>query len=242
MGRSFNILFLLYVVAAVLSVIARGQDWHGLLYAAKPLMLISLSVWFFLNTRVYGDRFTLLVQAGLFFSLAGDIALLFMYKDEFAFLIGLAMFMVAHLCYLVAFGLNIADAKAPPIGMVLPAVLSALVLGVAYWYSGVLMPRVDEIVAMPVGTYLLVVSLMVVAAAFRWQRTYRRSWLLVLLGALLFMVHDGFLTRDRFINPIENESILISATYAAAQLLIAVGCVWHVRSPTHMRKQEVLKA
>jgi uncharacterized membrane protein YhhN len=241
-GKVYNGLFILYIVAAVISVVARAQGWQSVLFIFKPLMLLSLSLWFYFNTRAFGDRFTLLIQAGLFFSLLGDIALLFMYKDEFAFLIGLAMFMITHLCYTVAFGLNIADAKAPPIGIILPSVLSIVWLGLAYWFSGVLMPRVDEIVAVPVGTYLFIVTMMAVAATYRWQRTFKRSWFLVVIGVLLFLLHDGFLARDRFINPIEHESILISATYATAQMLIAIGCVWHVRSPTHMRKQEVLKA
>ncbi|MCB0812103.1 MAG: lysoplasmalogenase, partial [Flavobacteriales bacterium] len=40
---------------------------------------------------------TLLVQAGLFFSLIGDVFLMLDHLDEFNFLIGLSAFLIAHI-------------------------------------------------------------------------------------------------------------------------------------------------
>ena len=241
-GRGFAGLFYGYILASVLAILSGWQGWWAIHVVSKPAMLILLSVWFFLNSRVYGNRFTLLVQAGLFFSLVGDIALMFTARDEFFFLIGLAMFLIAQLCYMVAFALNISDAKAPWQGMLIPVLCSLPVLAFAYWYSGFLMPRVDSDITPAIWAYLLVISGMFCTAAFRWQRTYKRSWLLVLIGALVFIASDTLLSYDRFISELEHGPLLILSTYAIAQLLIAIGCVWHVRSPTHIRQQEVLNA
>jgi len=204
-------------------------------------MLVSLSIWFFLNTQMYGDRFTLLIQAGLLFSLLGDIAFLFMDVDAFSFLIGMAMFLLGTLCYLIGFVLNIAAAKAPWQGLVVPTILSIALFACWFWFSSLLMPRVDHDIAAAIWIYLFLIACTAVAASFRWQRTFRRSWLLVLLGTLLFAGSNTLLTLDRFVQPMEHAPVFIWGTYAVAQSLIALGCVWHVRSPTHVRKQEILK-
>lgn len=235
-------LFLAYIIVSIVTLLAQWQGLQTLVYIFKPLMLIVLSTWFFLNTRMYGDRFTLLIQAGLFFSLLGDVALMFTEQDEFFFLIGMAMFLIAQLCFFAGFTLNIANAHAPWKGMVLPTLISIGILAFAYWSTGVLMPRVDHDISTGVGFYLLTLCFMSIAAAFRWQRTFKRSWYLVLSGCLLFFAFDGLLAFDRFIDPQEHGELYILATYALAQVLIAMGCVWHVRSPTHVRKQEILNA
>ena len=230
-----------YMLVSILAILSAWQDWWPVHLLTKPAMMVLLSIWFFLNSRVYGNRFTLLIQAGLFFSLIGDVALMFTARDEFFFLIGLAFFLIAQLCYLIAFSLNIADAQAPWQGMLMPLLCCLPVLAFAYWYSGVLMPRVDTDISMAVWAYLFVITSMFCVAAFRWQRTYKRSWYLVLLGALFFIASDALLSYDRFIDPLPHGPLLILSTYAVAQVLIATGCVWHVRSPTHIRQQEVLQ-
>ena len=88
----------LYALAVAGSCIGKMKDWHGLEFACTPLMMIILSSWFFFNSRRVGDRFTLLVQAGLFFSLIGDVALMFVDRDDFNFIVGLGAWLIAALC------------------------------------------------------------------------------------------------------------------------------------------------
>ena len=98
-----------YSAVAIGCLVATSTSIHWLEYVCKPSMMLILSSWFFFNSRRYGDRFTLMIQGGLFFSLIGDIALMFQHMDEFNFMIGLAAFLLAHLCYSIAFLRNISE-------------------------------------------------------------------------------------------------------------------------------------
>ncbi len=57
----------LYALATVGTIVGEVRDMHALVYVCKPLMMVVLSSWFYFNSRRVGDRFTLLVQVGLFF-------------------------------------------------------------------------------------------------------------------------------------------------------------------------------
>src|SRR6185312_7532301 len=86
-----------YALATIGTIVAASTKEQALGYVCKPLMMLVLSSWFFFSSRRVGDRFTLLVQAGLFFSLVGDVALMFDHVDEFYFQIGLGAFLMAQL-------------------------------------------------------------------------------------------------------------------------------------------------
>ncbi|MFM8740122.1 MAG: lysoplasmalogenase family protein, partial [Cytophagales bacterium] len=58
-------------------------------------------------------------------------------------------------------------------------------------------------------------------------QTSDKSFFLVMLGALLFMVSDSLLAVNKFLNPFEFSGIAIMATYCAAQYLIVEGLLQH---------------
>ena len=81
----------------------------------------------------------------------------------------------------------------------------------------------------PVMLYALVLTLMVVSAIFRMELTNRKSFGLVLTGALLFMTSDLLLAINKFFSPIAHASLLIMCTYCVAQVLIVQGILAHHR-------------
>ena len=229
-------IYALVVMGTVLSGLA-GQA--ALEYVCKPLMMVVLSSWFFLNSRRYGDRFTLLVQAGLFFSLIGDIALMFQDVDPFNFIIGLGAFLVAHLCYAMAFISNIAETEGD--GWVLSVAISAGIVLFAVYFGLDLAPVLDDTLVLPVIAYIGVIGFMGVAAAFRHTRTFPRSFWLVMSGALLFMVSDAVLATNRFVRPLPWASAGIIVSYAIAQFLIAYGALVHVLDPDTILRRRALE-
>src|SRR5688500_3399152 len=86
-----------FLLATIGAIVGGSQNIQLLVYICRPLMLIVLSSWFFFNSRRVGDRFTLLIQVGLFFSLVADIALMFQHLDQFNFLIALGAYLIAFL-------------------------------------------------------------------------------------------------------------------------------------------------
>jgi uncharacterized membrane protein YhhN len=186
-----------------------------------------------------GDRFTLLVQAGLFFSLIGDVALMFVDRDDFNFIVGLGAWLIAALCYAIGFAQNIADVD----GMdgLLVSILVAFGIGTGvYFFSWDLMPHLDDGLGIPVISFMIALALMGILAAFRFHRTYPGSFWTVLIGALLLIAAGCMLTTDRFQYPMKWAPVWITCTYAAAQFLIAGGALAHVLDPDNLRRREAL--
>lgn len=231
----------LYLAVALVSAFAAQAGHHRLEMVVKPLMMIILSSWFFFNSRRYGDRFTLMVQAGLFFSLVGDVALMFQHLDEFFFLIGLSAFLLAHICYTIAFIRNISEVGGWD-GLLMGGIVALVVMLYGTWFGWELSERLDRNMLIPVLGYVVAIGLMATLAGFRWMRTFARSFWTVLVGAALFMVSDSLLATNRFIRPLEWSPAVITLTYAAAQFLIAGGCLLHVLDPDSIRKRQALEA
>ena len=150
------------------------------------------------------------VIAGLAWSLGGDIAL--MLPGDY-FVAGLALFLVAHLCYIVAFTRDGWRATPGP----------ALVVG-AYLMlvATLLLPSLGAMRA-PVVVYAAVISLMVWQALERAAALHTPAARLTAFGAVMFIVSDSALGVNRFLMPIPFERWLVMGTYALAQCAIALG-------------------
>ena len=230
----------LYALAAAGTLAGNAYDLHLLTFLCKPVLLIVLSSWFYFSSRRYGDRLTLLVQAGLFFSLIGDVFLMLDHLDEFNFLIGLSAFLIAHICYAMAFFQNAVDMGGPQ-GLFVSVLIAVLLIAYAFFFSYDLVPYLDEALAIPVVAYTVAITLMGIGAGFRWRRTFPRSFWMVFAGALLFIASDSLLAHSRFVRPFAMDGTLVLLTYIVAQFLIAAGCLLHVLDPEEIRRRQALR-
>lgn len=230
-----------YALSVVGLLVAIGTGAHALEYCCRPLMMIILSSWFFFNSRRYGDRFTLLIQVGLFFSLVGDVALMLEHVDEFNFLIGLGALLLAHLCYIMAFINNISVVGGTE-GMVLSSAIALVFAVFALLFSWELVPRLDDGFSLPVLSFVVTYTLVGCLAAFRYMRTFPRSFWAVMVGSLLLICSGTLLLSMRFIVPTEWGHLLVVLTYAIAQPLIAIGALIHVLDPDTIRRRQATEA
>lgn len=76
--------------------------WTDIRYLTKPMIVILLSAYYFFSIKTK-DRLTLILMGALFFSLAGDVSLLFIQKNPNWLIGGLCCFLVAHLFYITFF-------------------------------------------------------------------------------------------------------------------------------------------
>ncbi|MCC6936813.1 MAG: lysoplasmalogenase [Flavobacteriales bacterium] len=229
----------LYALVSIGTIIGEVRGIHGLVYVCKPLMMIVLSSWFYFNSRRVGDRFTLLIQVGLFFSLIGDVALMFQHRDEFNFIIGLGAFLIAQLCYTLAFAHNVSEVPGGQ-GLLVSAVLGGSIIAYGAAFGSILLNVIDETLVVPVGIYAVAITLMGVGAALRFSRTYMPSFVMVFVGALLFIASDSILATSRFVRPVDHATWSVILTYAIAQYLIARGCLRHVLDPEEIRRRAAL--
>jgi uncharacterized membrane protein YhhN len=202
-------------LSAALTIAAsyRGPRGRLLLYICKPLTTILILIVALLPGTFPTDSYARAVGVGLVFALAGDVWLLW---SERYFLPGLASFLCAHVCYIVAFR---SGTQAEGFRWVLLALAAVAAAALMYLWPG-LRGGMRPAVPFYVGTITLMAALAVGRAMSRLP-----GGMAAAAGALLFMLSDGMLAVDRFRRPFRWSRLAVLSTYFAAQWLIALSVV-----------------
>ncbi len=204
------------IVGAILATADPGRGWQWLHWVGKPLttVLILLVAWH--GQPAQSLRYRGWILAGIAASLLGDIFL--MWPGDL-FVSGLLAFLLAHLCFIVAFLGDSRFAARP-----LP-VLACLAFGAAN--LALLWPAIDTSLRLPVIVYVLVLAGMGGQALVRAGTFTRRGDAqagparLAALGALTFMLSDSLLAWDRFNGPLPLASLWVLSSYYLALWWIA---------------------
>jgi uncharacterized membrane protein YhhN len=202
---------ILYLATAITFLIAIRWRPYRFSYLVKIIPIVILMVVAFTQLS---ELPRLLVISALLFSAAGDIALdLRRTGKNSLFVVGLLLFLIAHLFYISAFMVTgvVQEFDALPILIVL------LVLGFAAGLVYYLWPRLGKM-RLPVLLYVVVIFLMVLAATFHAPR----NWLMI-TGAILFAISDGLIAIHKFGRNIPGRDYWVMGTYYLAQLLIVSG-------------------
>jgi uncharacterized membrane protein YhhN len=214
MLRRSTLLWVLPAAAAVVGAML-GGPWLWLHYAGKPLATV-LIFWLAASAQpAVTVRYRRAVLAGMALSLVGDVCLM-LPGDHFV--AGLIAFLLAHVCYIVAFAPG-SSAKARAGGLTLIAAVALVNL------AG-LLPRIDAELKVPVFAYVAVLATMAgVALARAWTPALSdampRSVRFAAAGAVCFVVSDSLLAWDRFAGNIPMSALLVLGTYYIAQWCIA---------------------
>ncbi|MBT8184485.1 MAG: lysoplasmalogenase, partial [Eudoraea sp.] len=161
-------------------------------------------------------RLQLLLCAALIFSLTGDIFLLLPPEVSWYFIGGLLAFLLAHLMYIAAF---FKMKRFRTTRTFLASIFLLFYALVVFKFIGGSLGELYPYVIL----YMLVLLLMVLTAFVRNHKTTTRNYVLVLTGALLFMVSDTILALNKFYQPFAIADIFIMLTYGWAQFLIIYG-------------------
>lgn len=199
---------------AIIGALGDG-GWIWLHWLCKPLATLWLIAWVARMAVPAGRRrYRRWVLGGLCLSLLGDVLLML---PQGLFVPGLAAFLLAHLCYIVAFAPGAVGRRWWP-ALMLVGLLALLNL-VGLW------PHLPVPMQMPVASYVLVIAAMaVLALAAGMRRRSAAGSRLAAAGALLFMASDSWLAWDRFSGPLPLAIVGVLLTYWAAQYLIAASC------------------
>jgi uncharacterized membrane protein YhhN len=213
----YTIIILAFIFAALES-LAVWKGWRKLEFVAKPAVMVCLFIWLYGTAGLQGAL--LWFGIGILFSLAGDIALLFI--DRF-FTLGLVAFLLAHVAYLVGFNVPFPESLgvwafgiAIVVGLSAVRMLRRIVAGVR---------SKQKRLVLPVIVYSTVITLMLLSALLT---LFRPEWksapaYLVSLGAFLFYLSDIILAWNRFVAPIKNSRMLNIGIYHLAQIAIVIG-------------------
>ncbi len=204
------------IEAAALATATSAAGFDELHRVFKPLAMVLAIVTVMQRARAPAGTtpalprgYALLLVAGLAFSLAGDVFLMF----KGFFIPGLVAFLIAHFCYIALFRRDapwFAERRA------LAATLAAA--GVMYAF---LFPRLDPVLKVAVAVYATVIALMAAQAIGRATVLRDPPSVALAVGAVFFMLSDSLLAINRFATPLPMAQFWVLSTYYVAQLLIA---------------------
>ncbi|MEO9076134.1 MAG: lysoplasmalogenase [Gelidibacter sp.] len=211
--KQFTILFMLLLTAELISGSVESlSTWH---YFTKPSLLTALIIYFYVQSKELTSKTKVMTLAALVFSLMGDVLLMFVDQSPNFFMFGLASFFLAHVFYIVIF-LKRRNTKTNSAGLI--TILVVYAIGLFY----LLRNSLGDLL-IPVIFYIIIILIMVITAFLRQEKVSKISFILVFLGAILFVISDSILALNKFYMPLRFSSISIMLTYALAQYFIVLG-------------------
>jgi uncharacterized membrane protein YhhN len=199
-------LFFLITAADVFAIATENEDlrWLTKSFIMPLLMGYTLSSLTLVKSVLHKW-----VIAALTCSWAGDLLLLLESQHSMFFVLGLAAFLIAHICYIDFFQI--------------------IKIKREIKINWLLFPHLGSM-KIPVIIYGAIISAMLVFALHLPFMKYKKAGNNMMAGAILFVTSDSILAINKFYNPFENAGILIILTYVFAQLLIVSGAVRYIRS------------
>ena len=211
--KKFTIIFVLLLIAELIcGSVESLSKWH---YISKPSLLIALILYFFVHRKILTFKTRVMTLLALVFSLLGDVFLMFVDKSPNYFMLGLISFFLAHVFYCLVFFSN-RNPNTKPISLII--VLTIYAFGLFY----LLKDNLGDLL-IPVLFYIVVILLMVITAFLRQKKVPQKSFILVFIGAILFVISDSILALNKFYMPLQFSSISIMLTYGLAQFFIVLG-------------------
>jgi uncharacterized membrane protein YhhN len=208
---------LLAVLLAVFCV-REAVTYHGkigLKYIFTPLVTMLTAGFVVLSIYEHDvTAYRTLILSALAFSLIADTMLMIVEVDLLKN--GILFFMLAHLMYIIAFSLEY-ESRGWHLAIV------AVMLVVIWQFFRGIRGHVGAF-EIPILLYAIVLSTMLFFAITSLSQDISRKTVLLFIGAVMFAISDFLLAFLSFIRPHKQESVIVWAIYAPAQLLIALSC------------------
>jgi uncharacterized membrane protein YhhN len=224
-AQNFLGLFLLFSLANLFALITTSSGDN---YITKPFLMIWLGWYVYAKLKPLATATSKWLVAGLGFSFLGDTLLLFADgrpSGGLFFLLGLASFLLTHVAYWLAFHYWPHQQKGKlsrQPWLVLPFLL--------YWalMIWILWP-LPEGMDIPVMIYSAVIMIMAAKALHIGPNLPRGDQLMLLVGAILFVLSDSIIALSRFTELLPTSPVVtgwaIMITYLSGQLLIVLAVV-----------------
>lgn len=208
-----NLLLILIVISVLFTILSSYINNEIMHYVFKPTSTILVILIPILYAKNGLKPYRSIILMGLVFCLFGDVFLMF---DAY-FVYGLASFLVGHMFFIYAFstinGLSFNIKTLSPLVLIAAVVLYNLKDHVGH-------------LLIPVILYIICIVLMAWQAInlYLWKKEY--AFLLITIGACLFLVSDSVLAFRTFVSDFTSAQFLVSTTYWSAITLIALSTLY----------------
>lgn len=192
------------LITAIITIYVKMRENNLLQYIFKPLTMLAVILLAILNVSS-PTFYQKMIIIGLIFSTVGDVFLI----DPKRFIQGLISFLLAHICFIIAFF------STPN----LPSVI--FYLAYVTFFLSILWKHLDNL-KIPVIVYSFVLALMSWFALSRYFGLNDCKSLFAFLGSVSFVASDSLLAFNKFKSSFPFAEILILSTYFIAQWLIAL--------------------
>ena len=217
MQQQSKLIFRIYALVVLLELFFIYLNQVQLRWFTKPLLMPLLMLAFYTaSVRRSGTLFYLILTA-LFLSWCGDVLL----QMEGLFIPGLVSFLLAHICYILYFTKTGKGKK----GLLQLKPLFALpVLLYILLFLWLLFPYLNAL-KIPVTIYGITIGTMLLLALNTKHKLINSTAVLFITGAFFFVASDSILAVNLFAYKHLVLSLLVMATYAAAQYLIVKAAI-----------------
>lgn len=219
--RTSILLHLLFLGIVAVELTGRISGNIRLEYPVKPLIMLWMAV-YYLRFRTKRSM-TVPVLTAFFFSWLGDIFLMFSHSGDHFFFAGVGGFFLAQLSYIYTFARFSENSGRGYLERNM--ILGFLFLGYAAGIVYLLYPGLEGLMKPVIMVYALSLIGMSMMALNRMGRVNRKSYLLVFIGSVFFVLSDSMIALDRFFRELPLAGFWIMLTYIAAQYMIMRGLI-----------------
>ncbi|TWI78285.1 putative membrane protein YhhN [Lacibacter cauensis] len=217
MQQQSKLIFRIYALVVLLELLFIYLNQVQLRWFTKPLLMPLLMLAFYTASVRRSGTLFYLILAALFLSWCGDVLL----QIEGLFIPGLVSFLLAHICYILYFTKTGQGKK----GLLQLKPLVALpVLLYILLFLWLLFPYLNAL-KIPVTIYGITIGTMLLLALNTKHQLKNQTASLFITGAILFVISDSVLAVNLFAYKHLLLSLVVMATYSAAQYLIVKGAI-----------------
>jgi uncharacterized membrane protein YhhN len=201
-------LSIIALISAIITIYAKLRENYLQQYIFKPLTMLAIILIAFWNSDTPMTFYQQMIIAGLIFSTIGDVLLI----DSRRFVYGLLSFLVAHICFIVAFYSVTTTPNLP-----------SLVFYLAYFafFFAIFWKHLGKL-KLPVIVYSLVLAAMSWFALSKTIEDHDHHTFHAFIGSIFFIASDSLLAFDKFKSQFRFAHVWILSTYFLAQFFIAL--------------------
>ncbi|NER17713.1 lysoplasmalogenase [Spongiivirga citrea] len=215
MKRKWSFIGLFLLILTVDLVFKNYEHLAGYRIVSKPLVIISLLVYYISNSRSLEKDVKNPILVALVLLIIGDFCFLAFENDIF-FNLGFVAFMVANFFYFKAFLANTDfNFKLLIPFWILCGVYFFVML--SYLYLSI------DLYLMPMMIFFIIMVSMANVALMRYKMVNNSSFYFVFIGTLFYLYSISLIAFDKFDMPVTYQYTLEMASYGLGHLLIVLG-------------------
>lgn len=218
---------LIYILISLLSLSFLITENNFGFFISKPLIVPVLLIYLLFKFQESQHRLIPALMIATFFSMLGDIFLLFTINKSLFKLIGICTFTVAQAAYAYLYYLSFEAHKNKKIlvHQRWPEVIS---IGATIIATILIYPSLGNFAA-PAIIYALITLITIIFALNRRFYVSKKSFSLTIMGVLFFFISDALMGNDLFLKNIINH-FFIMLTYLIGHYLVIKGMLVQIES------------